>query len=153
MPIPRAFSFLIVVSESTVFAVMKRFYQHSTQSPFLSALISDASKIMLKILKARLQQYMNCELPAVQAGFRKGRRTRDQITNIHWIIEKQESSRKTSTFALTMPKPLAVWITANCGKFWKRWEYQTSLPASWETFMEIKKQQLELDMEQQTGSE
>ena len=68
--------------------------------------------------------------------------------------KKQENSRKTYTSALlTMPKPLAVWITANCGKFWKRWEYQTSLPASWETFMQIKKQQLELDMEQQTGSE
>jgi len=61
---------------------MKRFYQHSTQSPFLSALISDASKIMLKILKARLQQYMNQELPDVQAGFRKGRGTKDQIANI-----------------------------------------------------------------------
>ena len=70
------------------------------------SLISYASKVMLKILQARLQQYMNCELPDVQAGFRKGRGTRDQVANIHWIIKK-ESSRKTSTFALlTMPKPL-----------------------------------------------
>ena len=91
-----------------------------------AAAAAHASTVMLKILQDRLQQYVNCELPAVQAGFRKGRGTRDQITNIHWIIEKQESSRKTSTFALTMPKPLTVWITTNCGKFFKRWEYQTT---------------------------
>jgi len=67
--------------------------------------------------------------------------------------KKQENSRKTSIFALlTMPKPLTVWITRNCGKFWKRWEYYTTWPASWETCMQIRKQQLELDMEQQTGS-
>ena len=88
-------------------------------------LISYASKVMLKILQARLQQYVNCELPDVQAGFRKGRGTRDQIANICWIIKKQESSRKTSiSVLLTMPKPLTVWITTNCGKFFKRWEYQ-----------------------------
>ena len=69
---------------------------------------------MIKILQARLQQYVNCELPDVQAGFRKGRGTRDQIANIRWIIEKQQSSRKTSISALlTMPKPLTVWITIN----------------------------------------
>ena len=67
--------------------------------------------------------------------------------------KKQESSRKTSLSALlTMPKPLTVWLTINCGKFWKRWEYQTTWPASWETCMQVRKQQLELDMEQQTGS-
>ena len=82
------------------------------------ALISHASKVMLKILQARLQQYVNRELPDVQTGFRKGRGTRDQITNICWIIKKQESSRKTSISALLiMPKPLTVWITINCGKF------------------------------------
>ena len=82
------------------------------------ALISHASKVMLKILQARLQQYVYRELPDVQAGFRRGRGTRDQIANIHWIMEKQESSRKTSISALlTMPKPLTVWITINCGKF------------------------------------
>ena len=108
---------------------------------------------MLKILQTRLQQNMNRELPDVQAGFRKGRGTRDQIANIQWIIKKQESSRKTSISALlTMPKPLIVWITINCGKFWKRWEYQTTLPASWEICMQVRKQQLELDMEQQTSS-
>ena len=73
---------------------------------------------MLKILQARPQQYMNHELPDVQAGFRKGRRTRDQIANIRWIIKKQESSRRTSISALlTMPKPFTVWITINSGKF------------------------------------
>ena len=82
------------------------------------ALISHASKVMLKILQARLQQYVNRELPDVQAGCRKGRGTRDQIANIRWIVEKQESSRKTSISALlTMPKPLTVWITINCGIF------------------------------------
>ena len=108
---------------------------------------------MLKILQARLQQYVNRELPDVQAGFRKGRGTRDKIANIRWIIEKARLSRKTSISALlTMPKPLTVWITINCGKFWKRWEYQTTWPASWETCMQGKKQQLELDMEQETHS-
>ena len=82
------------------------------------ALISHTSKVMLKTLQASLQQYVNHELPDVQAGFRKGRGTRDQIANIHWIIEKARAFRKISTFALlTMPKPLTVWITINCGKF------------------------------------
>ena len=108
---------------------------------------------MLKILQARLEQYVNRELPDVQAGFRKGRGTRDQIANIRWMVEKQESSRKTSTSALlTMSKPLTVWITTNCGKFWKRWEYQTTWPASWEIYMQVKKQQLQPNMEQRTGS-
>ena len=108
---------------------------------------------MLKIVQARLQQYVNCELPDVQAGFRKGRGTRDQIANFHWIIEKAREFQKKSTFALlTMPKPLTVWITTNCGKFLKRLAYQTILPVSRETCMWVKKQQLELDMEQRTGS-
>ena len=82
------------------------------------ALISQASKVMLKILQARLQQYMNRELPDVQVGFRKGRETRDQIANIRWIMEKAREFRKTSISALlTMPKPLTVCITINCGKF------------------------------------
>ena len=79
------------------------------------AFISHASKVMLKILQARLQQYVNHELPDVQAGFRKVRGTRDQIANICWIIEKEESSGITSISALlTMPKPLTVWIPINC---------------------------------------
>ena len=85
------------------------------------ALISHASKTMLKVLQARLQQYVNHELLDVQAGFRKGRGPRDQIANIHWIIEKARESRKTSTSAsLTTLKPLTVWITTNCEKFLKR---------------------------------
>ena len=108
---------------------------------------------MLKILQARLQQYVNRELPDVQAGFTKGRGTREQIANIHWIIKKARELQKKSTSALLiMQKPLTVWITTNCGKFLKRGEYQTTWPASWEICMHIKKQQLELDMEQQTGS-
>ena len=91
------------------------------------ALISHVSKVMLKILQARLQQYVNHKLPDVQAGVRKGRGTRDQIANICWIMEKARDLQKTSTSALlTMPKPLAVWITTNCGKLLKRWEYQTT---------------------------
>ena len=82
------------------------------------ALISQASKVMLKILQARLQQYMNHELPGVQAGFKKGRGTRDQIANIHWIIENEREFQKNIYFCfLTTPKPLKVWITTNCGKF------------------------------------
>ena len=109
---------------------------------------------MLKILQARFQQYMNWEIPEVEAGFRKGRGTRDQNVNIRWITEKaKEFQKKTSTSAsLTTLKPLTVWITTNCGKFLKTWEYQTTLSASWETCMQDKKQQLEPDMEQWTGS-
>ena len=112
------------------------------------ALISHTSKGMLKILQARLQQYVNRECPDVQAEFRKGRGTRDQIAKFCWIIEKEREFQKTSTFAsLSTPKLLTVWITTNCGKFWKRWEYQTTLPASWEICMQVKKQQVELDNE------
>ena len=111
------------------------------------ALISHAGKVMLKILQARLQQYVNHELPDVQAGFRKGRGTRNQTASICWIIEKARNSRKTSLSALlTIPKPLTVWITINCGKFWKRWGYQTTWPASWEAYMQVRKQNVEHDL-------
>ena len=158
---------------------------------------------MLKILQARLQQYMNRELPNVQAGFRKGRGTRDQIANIRWIIEKSKRVPEKHLFLLYwlcqslwlcrsqwtgkfwkrwdyqttwlhIPRCLALdeWshhrdypgrkdlfctvllcilITINCEKLWKRWEYRTTWPASWEICMQVRKQQLELDMEQ-TGS-
>ena len=105
---------------------------------------------MLKILQAGLQHYVSCELLDVQAGFRKGRGTRDQIADIRWIIEKARELQKNITSA--MPKPLTVWITTNCGKFFQRREYKTTWPASWEICVQVKKQQLELDMEQQTGS-
>ena len=94
------------------------------------ALVSHFSKVMLKILQARLQQYVNWELPDVPAGFRKGRGTRDQIANIHWTIEKVREFQKNIYFCfIDYTKPLTVWITANCGKFLKRWEYQTTWPA------------------------
>ena len=102
---------------------------------------------MLKILQARLQQYVNCELPDVQAGFRKGRGTRDQTANICWIMEKARQFQKNIYFCFINYAKAFDLITINCGKFFKRWEYQTTGPASWETYM-----QLELDMEQQTGS-
>ena len=117
------------------------------------ALISHASKVMLKILQARLQQYVNRELPDVQGVLEKAEDPEIKLPTSAGSWKKQESSRKTSISALlTMPDPLTVWITINCGKLWKRWEYQTTWPASWEICMQVRKQQLELDMEQQTGS-
>ena len=90
------------------------------------ALISHASKVMFKILQARLQQYVNRQLPDVQASFRKGRELEIKLPTSAGSLKKQESYRKTSISALlTMPKPLTVWITTNCGKLLKRWEYQT----------------------------
>ena len=95
------------------------------------ALYSHTSKLMLKILQARLQHYVNRELPDVQGGFRKGRGTRDQIADSHWIIEKAREFQKNITSALLVtPNPLTLWITTNYEKFFKRWEYQTTLPAS-----------------------
>ena len=98
---------------------------------------------MLKILQARLQQYVNLELPDGQAGFRKGRGTRDQIVNISWIIETAREFQKNIYFCFIDYVEAFVWITTNCGKFLKRWEYQTTLLVSWETCMQVKKQQLE----------
>ena len=118
------------------------------------ALISRASKVMLKILQARLQKYVNSEFPDVQAHFRKGRGTRDQIVNICWITKKSKKVPEKHLFLLYwLCQSLWLWlITTYCGKFRKRGEYQTTWPASWETHMQVRKQQLELDMEQQTGS-
>ena len=85
---------------------------------YTTALISHTGKVMLKILQVRLQQYINCELIDIQAGFRKGRGTRDQIANIHWIIKKaREFQENIYSALLTMPKPLTVWITTTCEKF------------------------------------
>ena len=91
--------------------------------PNLIALILQASKVMLKILQARLQQYMNCELPDVQAGFRKGRGTRDQIVNIHWIIEKAREFQKNIYFCFIDYAKAFDCVDSNCRKFLKRWEY------------------------------
>ena len=108
---------------------------------------------MLKILQARLQQYLKCELPDVQAAFRKVRGTRDHIANILWNIDKAKEFQKNIYFCfIDYAKHLTVQITINGGKFWKRWAYQTTWPASWETHMQVRKQQLELDIEQHAGS-
>ena len=108
---------------------------------------------MLKILQARLQQYMNCEFPDVQAGFRKGRGTRDQMANLRWIIKKAREFQKNMYYCfIDYAKVFDCVDHNNCGQFWKRWEYQTTWPASWEICMQVRKQQLELDMKQQTGS-
>ena len=107
---------------------------------------------MLKILQAGLQQYVNHELPDVQAGFRKGRGTRDQIANICWIIEKARQFQKNVYLCFIDYTKVFVWITTSCGKFLKRRKNQTTLPASWEICMQVKKQQLEPDMEKWTGS-
>ena len=128
------------------------------------ALISQASKVMFKILQARLHQYMNCELPDIQAGFRKDRGTRDQISNIHCIIKIVSEFQKNIYFcfidyakAFDCVDHNKLWeilffFFAGGGDFLKRWEYQTTWLASQEICMQVKKQQLELDMEQQTGS-
>ena len=115
------------------------------------ALILHACKVMLKILQASLQQYSNWELPDIQARFRKDRGTRDQIANTCWIIQKLREYQEISTSVIfAMPKSLTVWITANCGKFLET-ETPDNLHASWEVCVQIKKQQLELDMEQWTS--
>ena len=115
--------------------------------------LSHTIKVMLKILQARLQQYVNRELSDVQAGFRKGRGTRDQIANISWIIKKARDFQKNIYFcSIDYAKAFDCVDHINCGKFFKRWEYQTTWSASWEICMQVRKQQLELTMEQQTGS-
>ena len=105
---------------------------------------------MVNILQARLQQYVNCELQMFKLDLEKPEEPKIKLlTSVGSSKKQQESSRKTSISALlTMPKPLTMWITTNCGEFWKRWEYQTILTPSWETDMQVKKQQLELYLEQ-----
>ena len=108
---------------------------------------------MFKILQARPQQYVNQELPDVQAGFRKSRRTRNQVANIRWIIEKARKFQKNIYFCfIDYATAFDCVDHKNCEKFWKRWEYQTTWSASWETYMQVKKQQLEPDVEQRIGS-
>ena len=114
---------------------------------------SHTSKVMLKILQARLQQYVNRELPDVQAGFRNGRGTRDQIANICWIMEKAREFQKNIYFCfIDYAKAFDRVDHSKHGKFLNRLEYQTTLSASWEIYMQVRKQQLDLDVEQQTGS-
>ena len=119
----------------------------------IQALILQASKVMLKILQARLQQYVNHELPDVQAGFRKGRGTRGQIANIHWIIKKGREFQKNIYFCfIDYAKAFDCVDHNQLWKILKEMGNQNTWPASWETCMQVRKQQLELDMEQQTGS-
>ena len=104
--------------------------------------MSHASKVLFKILQTRLQQHVNHELPDVQAGFRKGRGARDQIANICWIIEKAKrvpGKKKIYFRFVDYIKAFDLWITTNCGTFLKSWEYQTTLPASWEICIQVKK--------------
>ena len=104
-------------------------------------------------LSSQASKYVNRELPDIQAGFKRAEESEIKLQTFAGSLKKQESSRKTSTSALlTTPKPVTVWITTNCGKFLKRWAYQATWPASWEICMQVRKQQLELDMEQQTVS-
>ena len=105
---------------------------------------------MLKILQARLQQCVNHGLPDAHAGFRKSRRARDQIADICWIIKKASEFQENIYFCfIDYAKAFDCVDHTNCGKFFKKWEYQTIWPASWEIYMQIRKQQLELDVEQQ----
>ena len=106
---------------------------------------------MLKIIQARPQQYMNRELPDVQAGFTNDRGTRDQIANIRWIIKKAREFQKNIYFCFIDYAKAFDCVDHSHGIFWKSWEYQTSCPVSWETYMQVRRQQLELDMGQQTG--
>jgi len=106
-----------------------------------------ASQVMIKILQARLQQYVNCKLPHVQAVFRKGRGTRDQIVNSRWIIEKAREFQKNIYFCFIDYTKAFDCGSQQTAKFLKRWQYQITLPSSWEICMQVKKQQLEQDME------
>ena len=116
------------------------------------ALISHASKVMLKFLQSRLQQYVNREVPGVQAGFRKVQRSNWQHLLDHRKSKRVKKKKKSTSALLTIPKPLTVWTTTHFGKFVKRWKYQTTWPACWEICMQVRKQRLELNMKQQTGS-
>ena len=104
------------------------------------ALISHVTKVMVNILTVRVSQYVKWEHPYVHAGFRKGRGTRDQLANIRWFRVKARVFQKNIYFCFIDYAKDFVWITTNCGKFFKRWEYQTTLPASWESCMQVKKQ-------------
>ena len=162
---PSIFPSIRVFSNKSVLRIRWPNYWSFSQSPGVSAndkecsnyhtiaLISHTSKVMLKILQARLQQYVNHELPDVQGGFRKGREVPEIKLPTSIGSSKNKSCRKTSTSALlTTPKPLIVWITTNWEKSLKRWESLTTWPACWEIHMQVRKQQLELEIEQQTGS-
>ena len=141
------------LEKSVFITVTKKGNAKECSNYCILALISHATKVMLKILQARLQQHMNQELSGAQAGFRKGRGTRDKIANIHWIFKKNKSLRKNIYFRfIDYAKAFDCVDRKKLWKFWKRWEYQSTWHASWEICMQVRKQQLELDVEQQTGS-
>ena len=117
------------------------------------ALISHATKVMLKFSKSGFSSMWTVNFQIFKLDLEKAEEPELKLPTSTGSLKKQKSSRKTSISALlTTPKPLTVWITINCGKFLKKWECQTTLSASWEICMQVKKQQLEVDMEQQTGS-
>ena len=118
--------------------------------PYNCTHLTHTSKVMFKILQGRLQQYMNRDFQMFKLE-EKAEEPEIKLPTSAGSSKKQENSRNTSAL-LTMSKPLTVWITIHCGKFFKRWDYQTTWPASGEICMQVRKQQLELDMEQQTGS-
>ena len=128
---------------------MPKNVQTTTQLPSSHMLVKECSKFS----KPGFSSMWIVNFQMFKLVFEKAEELEVKLPTSVGSAKKQESSRKTSTSALlTMPKPLTVWLTINCGKFWKRWEYQTTWPASWEICMQVRKQQLELDMEQQTGS-
>ena len=139
---------------ATVHGVTKSWIPLSNWTTTILSTCSEFTHLNLifKILQVRIQQYVNCELPDVQAGFRKGRGIRDQIANIHWIIEKAREFQKNIYCFIDYAKAFDCVDHNKLWKLWKRWEYQTTLPVSWETCMQVKRQQLELDIEQQSGS-
>ena len=118
------------LERSVFIPVLKKGNSKECSNYHTVALISHASKVMLKIFQAKFQQYVKQELPDVQAGFRKGRGTRNQIANIHWITEKAKEFQKNIYFYFIDYTKAFEWITTNCGKFLRRWEYQTTLPVS-----------------------
>ena len=115
---------------SILISVLKKGSTKECANQQTIALTSHASKVILKIMHARLQHYSNQELPCVQAGFRKGRGTREQIANIRWIIEKAREFQRNIYLCFIDYAKTFVWIMMNCGKLLERWEYQTTLPVS-----------------------
>ena len=139
----------VTISMKTVFIpIPKKGNAKECSNYHTTALISHTSKVMLKFLQARLQQYENHELPDVQAGFRKGRGTRDHVANIRWIIKKATEFQKNIYFCfIDYAKAFDCVDHKKLWKILKRWWYQTTSPTSWEISMQVRKQQLELDME------
>ena len=141
------------LEKSVLISILKKGSAKECSNYCTIAFISHASKVMLKILKPDFNSTWTVNFQMFKLDLEKAEEPGIKLPTSVESSRKQESSRKTSISALlTMPKPLTVWTATNCGKFLKRWEYQTSWPAFWEICMQVRKQQLELDMDQQTGS-